>query len=245
MLSFVFIIFSVVAKAQIIPADSASSYIDRTVTVYGQVMDARFLSGSTRKPTVLNMGGRYPNQKMTVVIYGDSRGNFGYQPEVMLLNKVIYVKGKVQLYNEKPQMVVSTPFEISLNPPGATTAPTTALAPKNGERTNAMSADSKSAKVNDKKQRREVREKKENVVSIAAPPVQQKPVTGAAGEIVLETGVSLKGGPGKQFTTVGNLKKGTVVRVISSNYGWAKIAEKTSENPLIGYVKVENLNKPN
>lgn len=250
------IVFSgIIAQAQLVPADSAGKYVGQTITAYGTVADGRYLSGPGKSPTLLNMGAKYPNQKLTVVIYGENRANFGYQPEVALLNRVIYVKGKVSLYDDKPQIVVTTPFDISFNPPANMVAQTPVAAARTVEKTAApkkevqrQRANVEEVGVTEPTPRREkntakAREEKPNVLS--QPVVrQQQPVT-SSGDLVLGNSISLKGGPGNKFITIGSLKKGTAVTIISSQYGWARVTERTNENPLMGYVKVESLQKGN
>lgn len=101
-------------KAQSITPEEAALKIGDTVTVCGKIMDAKYMERSKNQPTLLNMGNTYPNQKLTVVIYGESRKNFGYKPEDMLLNKTICITGKVEVYNGKSQMVVTNPFQIKI-----------------------------------------------------------------------------------------------------------------------------------
>jgi hypothetical protein len=256
----VLVIFScIVAEAQLIPADSAGKYVGQTITAYGKVVDGRYLSGPGKSPTLLNMGAKYPNQKLTVVIYGENRVNFGYQPEVALINKVIYVKGKVDLYDDKPQIVVSTPFDISFNPPPGTVFQAPVASAKPTEKTagrnkeiQAPKARIEDVKVEDatpakEKNTAKVKEVKPGAAAVSQPVIgqQQQPAAVTVGEMVLGNSISLKGGPGNKFITIGSLKKGTSVTVLSSQYGWAKVAERTNENPLMGYVKVENLQRGN
>src|SRR5689334_21468513 len=94
---FQLLLLGLITEAQVVSIDSVSGYLGKKVTVFGQVDDGRYLPGSNNQPTLLNMGGKFPNQKLTVVIYGDSRANFGYKPEEMLINKRIYVTRKVDL----------------------------------------------------------------------------------------------------------------------------------------------------
>jgi hypothetical protein len=112
-----FVLISFYGVAQVVPADSASQYVGKTIVAYGTVIDGRYLANSTNKPTLLNIGGKFPNQKLTVVIYGNDRVNFGYKPEEMLINRLIYVSGKIELYRDMPQIVVTGPFDISFSNP--------------------------------------------------------------------------------------------------------------------------------
>lgn len=63
---------------------------------------------------LLNLGGEYPNQKMTVVIKAKDRDKFPVSPEVAFMNKKICVKGKVIDYKGKPEIVVTDPAQITV-----------------------------------------------------------------------------------------------------------------------------------
>ncbi|MDB5191549.1 MAG: hypothetical protein JWQ96_1112, partial [Segetibacter sp.] len=220
---FISLIFLIkLGNSQVVKIEDINSYIGKTITAYGRVEDAAFLQNSQNQPTLINMGGKFPNQKLTVVIYGSNRLNFGYKPEVVLLSQVVYVTGKVQLYKDKPQIVISSPFEISLNPP-------------TGELTNTPPAAATTRKIakpalNNHKSEHEPKQTTEKrapepVSTPKEEPVQQVP---ARGEIILNSNITLRGGPGKNFNNSGTLKKGTPVTIISSSYGWTKISAKAS-----------------
>ncbi len=48
------------------------------------------------------------------VIFGDDSSKFTQDPEVMFADKTISVTGKVTLFKDKPQIVVSSPDQIKL-----------------------------------------------------------------------------------------------------------------------------------
>jgi hypothetical protein len=112
-----FIMACLNASSQTVPVDSARNYIGKTVTVYGRIVDGRYLANYANKLTILHMGGRYPRQKLTIVIRPLNRANFQYQPELELLNETIYVTGKLSLYDGKPQMIIEGPADISFTDP--------------------------------------------------------------------------------------------------------------------------------
>ena len=71
-------------------------------TIYGGI----FLDRSKGTPTFLNAGGSYPNAPLTIVIWADARATFTEKPEKFYKDKAVYIYGKVELYKEKPQIVV-------------------------------------------------------------------------------------------------------------------------------------------
>ena len=75
-------LFGLMVQAQeTINIDDIAKYVGKEVKVCDKVYSARFLDNSARQLTLINLGGKYPNQKMTVVIDGDSRKNFTWKPE--------------------------------------------------------------------------------------------------------------------------------------------------------------------
>jgi hypothetical protein len=63
---------------------------------------------------LLNLGGEYPNQKMTVMIKGKDRERFPVSPDVAFKDKKICVKGKVIDYKGKPEIIVTDPGQITV-----------------------------------------------------------------------------------------------------------------------------------
>ena len=64
--------------------------------------------------TLLNLGGDYPNQKMTVVIKAADRDKFSVAPEVAYKDKKICVKGTPTEYKGKPEIIVTDPSQITI-----------------------------------------------------------------------------------------------------------------------------------
>lgn len=80
----------------------------------GQVYDTYYASRSENTPTFLNIGAKYPNQLLTVVIWADVRKLLNNKPEEEYLNKRVCIMGKVELYKDKPQIVIKGPLQISI-----------------------------------------------------------------------------------------------------------------------------------
>jgi hypothetical protein len=96
---------SVYSQTQI-KLEDAKNHIGDSVTVCGKVYSARFVSNATNEPTFLNLGAKYPDQLLTIVIWSDVRKQFKGNPEDIFLNKEICVTGKVELFRDKPQIVI-------------------------------------------------------------------------------------------------------------------------------------------
>jgi DNA/RNA endonuclease YhcR with UshA esterase domain len=108
--SFLFVTFK--SFTQTVAVEDVKNHVGEKVTILGKIADGRYLGSVAKKPTLLNINKAYPNQPLTVIIYGDNRNAFGYKPEEALLNKNVFVTGKVSLYNGKPQIEVERPDQI-------------------------------------------------------------------------------------------------------------------------------------
>ncbi|MEA1872262.1 MAG: hypothetical protein U9M91_02580 [Chloroflexota bacterium] len=93
--------------------DEAKNHIGERTIVYGPVVDTNYASGSSGKPTFLNMGNPYPDpDRFTVVIWGENRGKFSQPPEDYYDGKTIYVSGLIDSYEGVPQIEVTSPAQI-------------------------------------------------------------------------------------------------------------------------------------
>lgn len=208
------------AQQAILSAD-ASNYVGKLVSICDVVSGARYLESSVSKVTLLNMGGRYPNQSFTVVINGDARKNFPNSPEVYYLNKTICVNGRVELYNGKPQMHILTPSDISYNE-GAKPSPGVAA---NTATVKKSTADTSGSVTH-------------NAVSATT---QKKPVEKVA---ILKKDVQVRSGPGLSFDVVKTLPAGEAVNVHETRQGWSHIvyeAGSTAKKQSMGFVLATDL----
>ena len=93
--------------------DEAKNHIGERTTVYGTVIDTKWASGSSGKPTFLNMGNPYPDpDRFTVVIWIGNRAKFPQPPEIYYNGKTIYVSGLIDSYEGVPQIEVTSPDQI-------------------------------------------------------------------------------------------------------------------------------------
>lgn len=100
------------AQKQITP-EEAKDHIGETVQITGKVTGIRHLQNAKNTPTFINVGGKYPNQLLTIVIWGNVRKQFTYDLDKKELStSMVTVTGKLELYKEKPQMVITDPNQI-------------------------------------------------------------------------------------------------------------------------------------
>lgn len=91
----------------------AKDHIGERVTVCGPVVDTHWASGSTGKPTFLNLGNPYPDlDRFTIVIWVENRDNFAQALEDYYLGKTICVTGLVTEYERVPEVEIRHPSEI-------------------------------------------------------------------------------------------------------------------------------------
>ncbi len=94
-----------------IRAVEASAYLGDTATVCDFVAGATHLR-SGRQPTFLNLGRPFPDQDLTVVIWGADRARFAAPPEDAYRNTWICATGEIATYRGQPQIVVRAPDAI-------------------------------------------------------------------------------------------------------------------------------------
>lgn len=98
-----------------ITIDEAAKHIGETVTICDNVSGGRFLDSSNTKPTLLNMGGVFPNHKLTILINFVDRKNFPTPPEKTYSGKNVCVTGRVIDFKGKPEIIVESPQELKLD----------------------------------------------------------------------------------------------------------------------------------
>lgn len=82
-----------------------SVQVGQKLAVCDTVYDFRVVNPTT---TLLNLGGRYPHQNLTVTIKGEA---FKINPALMK-GKPVCFYGEVTLFKDRPEMVVTTPEQI-------------------------------------------------------------------------------------------------------------------------------------
>lgn len=95
-----------------ISIDSAKLYANQTVTICEKIYGGIFLDKSKKRITLLNMGGAYPKQKLTVLIPDTCRFLFSQVPETYFKNKNVCITGQILLYNNKYEIVLVKPEDI-------------------------------------------------------------------------------------------------------------------------------------
>lgn len=108
-----FLTVNALIAQQTITADEFSKSINQEIRYCDKVYSTYVSSGS-KKLILLNLGEKYPHQKITVAIFEENWKKFAYKPEDYLQDKSICVTGKLIEYNNKPELVVSHPKQIEI-----------------------------------------------------------------------------------------------------------------------------------
>jgi hypothetical protein len=99
-----------------IQLEDISKHVGDSVKVCGKIYGGIFLERVKDTPTFLNVGGTYPNNPLTVVIWADVRKTFEEKPEEFYKDKAVCIFGKVTLYKDKPQIVLYNKNQLVINP---------------------------------------------------------------------------------------------------------------------------------
>lgn len=91
----------------------AGSHFGDLVTVCGPVISTSYAINSQGSPTFLNIGRDYPSSvRFVVLIWGEHRPNFSYNPESYFLGKTVCVFGVVEEYGGIYQLEITSPSNI-------------------------------------------------------------------------------------------------------------------------------------
>ena len=98
------------ALAETIMPSDAPSHIGEHVTVEGIVMEVHHAASG--RATFLNMGGRYPNNVFTAVIFVDDALKF---PGIDLLQgKTVDITGTITPYKKRPEIILNDAEQIKI-----------------------------------------------------------------------------------------------------------------------------------
>ena len=102
-------------RAADVASSAARFSVGKTVTICGVVSGASYQGSVNGRPTFINFDLPFPNQTFTALIWGDRRGNFSPPPEQQFsAGKCVRVTGLVESYQGNPEIIVTSPSQISL-----------------------------------------------------------------------------------------------------------------------------------
>jgi hypothetical protein len=112
-----FIIVNFIAAnsfAQVVKAEDAAKHIGEEAKVCGKVFGGKFFETSNSSPTLLNVGAAYPKSPFTIMIPKEVRLKMANAPEIELKDKNVCVTGKIILYKEKPEIIVTDAIQLTI-----------------------------------------------------------------------------------------------------------------------------------
>ena len=99
---------------QKISLNDVKNHINDSVEITSKVSEISYLPNAKNSPTIIYVGGKSPKQLLSVVIFGDIRNKLGYNPqEEKYLQGVVIARGKLELVNRKPQIVIKDPKQLA------------------------------------------------------------------------------------------------------------------------------------
>jgi len=102
-----FIVAAASARAQTIEPADVKTHVGQSVTVEGAVSSVHKAPSGV---TFIDVGGRYPDNAFTAVIFADDAGKF---PNVSALNgKTVDISGPVRLYKGKPEIILKSADQV-------------------------------------------------------------------------------------------------------------------------------------
>lgn len=109
------VLISVIGYSQQeIKLEELKNHIGDSVKLCTKIYGGIFLDRSKGTPTLLNAGGSYPGNPLTLVIWPDTRKEFKSKPEEFYKDKQVCITGKVELYKEKPQIVIHSENQLQI-----------------------------------------------------------------------------------------------------------------------------------
>ena len=95
-----------------IKLDDVRNHLGDSIKLMAKIYSGKYLESAKDTPTFLDVGGKYPNAKLTLVILGDARKQFKNAPETFYQGKEEWITGKIELFKNKPEMIIYSPNQI-------------------------------------------------------------------------------------------------------------------------------------
>ena len=92
--------------------EEAAKHEGDSVTICSKVYGGKYLEKSG--VTLLNVGGKYPDALLTLVIKDENRTAFTNKPEEYYTGKEVCFIGKIRIYKGKPEIELYSEKAISL-----------------------------------------------------------------------------------------------------------------------------------
>ena len=95
------------SRQGVVTAADAAAHVGETITVEGIVSEVHV----SQRATFIDLGGRYPNDEFTGVIFSSDAGAF---PDVdSYEGKTLDIRGPVQLFRGRPEIILKTRDQVA------------------------------------------------------------------------------------------------------------------------------------
>lgn len=84
------------------------------VNLFGFVTKTTYLADLKDSPILMNLSGKDFTQPVTLIVRSTDRHKFKESPETAFLNQYVQVKGKIEMYKGKPQIILQSGQQISI-----------------------------------------------------------------------------------------------------------------------------------
>ena len=91
-----FLSFSSFAQTEI-KLDDVQNHVGDSVKLMAKIYSGKYLESAGNTPTFLDVGAKYPNAKLTLVIFGNVRKKFKNAPETFYEGRQEWITGKIEL----------------------------------------------------------------------------------------------------------------------------------------------------
>ena len=95
-----------------IKIEDAKNHVGDSVKICSRIYDAKFITRHRGAPTFLNVGEKYPNARLRLVIWAEVREQFDVKPEEFYKGRNVCVYGRINLFRGRPEIVITSPDQI-------------------------------------------------------------------------------------------------------------------------------------
>ena len=92
--------------------DSAAKHIGEKVIICSKVYGVKLIASS--QMTFIDLGGKYPNSLLTIVIPAKAMANFKQTPEILYAGKNICITGTLISYKGKTEIELMSPTNVTV-----------------------------------------------------------------------------------------------------------------------------------
>jgi hypothetical protein len=113
LLTTIFAGFTIVSFAQKeIKISDARNHIGDSIKIFGKIFGGKYLEAEKGSPTFLSLGGPFPHSFLPILVWDDARKLFKKAPEEYYRGVLVCITGKIQMFNQKPLIIVTNPNQI-------------------------------------------------------------------------------------------------------------------------------------